>query len=62
MPKNFRDLMAILLAVIVFPALWVLEGLGIISVPNGMLVATLPLETLVIQFYFRKKETETPVT
>jgi len=57
--KNFRDWFAILLGGLVFPALWALEGLGIISVPNGMLVATLPLETLIIQFYFRKKETET---
>ena len=53
--------MGVLLGVVVFPALWVLEGLGIISVPNGMLVATLPLETLIIQFYFRKKESDTPV-
>jgi len=59
MVKNFRDLLAVLMGVIVFPALWALEGLGIINVPNGMLVATLPLETLIIQFYFRKKEDET---
>lgn len=61
MLKQFRDIMAILLGVIVFPTLWALEGLGIINVPNGMLVATLPLETLIIQFYFRKApSTETP--
>ena len=54
MIKNIRDLLAILMGVVVFPGLWILEGLSIISVPNGMLVATLPLETMIIQFYFRK--------
>ena len=56
--KNYRDWLALLLAVVVFPALWVLEGLGMINVQDGILVATLPIETLIVQFYFRKASTE----
>ncbi len=56
--KNFRDLLAILLAVIIFPGMWVLTGLKIAAVPEGVLGATIAIETLIAQFYWRKREGE----
>ncbi len=58
--KNFRDFLAILMGVIVFPGMWLLAGLGIANFPENIIGATLVLEPLIVQFYFRKKETETP--
>ncbi len=57
--KNFRDWLAIFIAVIVFPAIWVLQGLAVINIPEGVIGATIAIETLIAQFYFRKKEGET---
>lgn len=54
--KNFRDLVALLLAVIVFPLLWTGQGLGWLTLPGEVIGATIAGETLIIQFYFRKKE------
>jgi len=59
MVKNFRDLFTILVGVIVFPGLWALHGLGIVQIPEGVIGATIAIETLIAQFYFRKKEGET---
>jgi len=56
MVKNFRDLFTILVGVIVFPGLWALHGLGIVQIPEGVIGATIAIETLIAQFYFRKKE------
>lgn len=60
MIKNFRDLLALLVGVIVFPGLWALQGLGIVAIPEGVIGATIAIETLIAQFYFRKSNTETP--
>ena len=54
MIKNFRDLMALLVAVIVFPAIWVTQGLGVLNLPGEVVGATIAIETLIAQFYFRK--------
>ncbi len=59
MPKNFRDVLALLIAVIVFPAIWILQGKGIVNIPEGVIGATIAIETLITQFYFRKANTET---
>ena len=58
--KNFRNLLALLVAVVVFPAIWVMQGLGILTLPGEVLGATIAIETLIGQFYFRKANTETP--
>ena len=55
MIKNFRNLSALLLAIIVFPTLWALHAMGIMALPEIVLGATIALETLIVQFYFRKK-------
>ena len=58
MLKNHRDLLSILLGVVVLPGIWVAHGMGAINVPEIVLGATIAGETLIIQFYFRKKEGE----
>jgi hypothetical protein len=56
--KNFRDWLAIFMAVIVFPVMWILQGIQLINIPEGVIGATIAIETLIAQFYFRKKEGE----
>jgi hypothetical protein len=56
MVKNIRDLMAICGGLVVMPALWILNGLGAIQLPGEVVGATIAIETLIFQFYFRKKE------
>ncbi len=61
MIKNFRNLLALLVMVFVFPGLWVCHGLKVIDLPEGIIGATISMETLIVQFYFRKKDpAETP--
>ena len=59
MIKNFRDILALLLAVVVFPAIWVLQGMGMITLSGEIIGASIAIETLIGQFYFRKSNTET---
>ncbi len=54
MIKNFRDILALAMGVIVFPSLWALQGLGYLSIPDGVIGATIAIETLITQFYFRR--------
>jgi len=57
--KNFRDLLTLLVAVAVFPGMWILQGLGYVNIPEGVIGATIAIETLIFQFYFRRApETE----
>ena len=55
MIKNFRNLLALLIAVIVFPGIWVGQGLGLLNLPGEIIGATIAIETLIGQFYWRKK-------
>jgi len=59
MIKNFRDLLTLLVAVVVFPGMWILQGWGYVDIPEGVIGATIAIETLVFQFYFRKAGGET---
>lgn len=56
MLKNFRDLLAILVGVVVFPGIWIGQGLGYLNLPGEVIGATIAIETLVGQFYFRKAQ------
>ena len=56
--KNFRNLLALLVAVIVFPGIWTAQGLGLLNLPGEVLGATIAIETLIGQFYFRKANAE----
>lgn len=53
---NFRNLLALLLAVIILPGLWTLHGMKIMELPESVVGATIVIETLIAQFYWRKKE------
>lgn len=56
-PQNWNDTLALLL-ILLTPAIWILNGKGMITVPaevSGALIATW---TMIIQFYFRKAPTE----
>lgn len=52
---KFRNWLALLLAVIVFPGIWIGQGLGFLSVPEIVLGVTISVETMIATFYFRKK-------
>ena len=52
--KNFRNLFALLIGVLVFPGIWIMQGLGWLTLPGEVLGATIAIETLIGQFYFRK--------
>jgi hypothetical protein len=54
MIKKVNDLLALLVLLVIFPALWVLDGRGIIALPGEVLGATIAAFTLIVQFYFRK--------
>ena len=55
--KTFNDRLALFLMVVI-PALWLLTGMGIAQLPEAVVGATILQWGLVIQYYFRKKETE----
>jgi len=54
---NFRNVLAALAFIGVIPALWIMDGAGIISLRPEVLGALIPVFTLIAQFYFRKKDT-----
>ena len=57
--KNFRDYLALFVGVLVIPGLWLLQGIGIIDLNGAEVIgATITIETTIIMFYFRKKNTE----
>ena len=55
-PQNFNDLLALALMTGVFPTLWVLHGLKITELPEMIIGATIAIETMVAQYYFRKSK------
>jgi len=58
--KNFNDFLALLLAVIVFPLIWIMTSLKIFAVPDIVIGATITIETMICQFYYRKAKDEPP--
>ena len=60
---TFNDRLALCLAVIIIPGLWVVHGLGKVTLPGEVLGATIAIETLIAQYYWRKAPTNgTPGT
>jgi len=58
---KFRDVLAIFIGGLVFPFLWFGQGVGEFDLPGEVIGATIAIETLIAQFYFRKKpESESP--
>jgi hypothetical protein len=56
-PQNFNDLLCLIL-VFGIVALWILIGLNKISLPSEVIGALIVTWTLVVQFYFRKAQSE----
>ena len=56
--KNFRNLLALLVGVVIFPAIWIMQGLGMLTLPGEVIGATIAIETLIAQFYWRKANVE----
>lgn len=57
--RNTNDLIAMLLLLVVIPALWVLQGLGRLTMSGEVIGATIMGWTLVLQYYFRKAPDDT---
>lgn len=53
---NFRNILALLAFIIMIPAMWILEGKGVIHLGDTIIGATIVMWTLIGQFYFRKRE------
>ena len=53
---NFRNVLAALGFIGIIPALWILDGAGIVSLRPETSGAAIVVWTLIAQFYFRKKE------
>ena len=54
--KNHRDLLSVLIGIILIGGLWVTQGKGIIALPGEVIGATIAAFTLIVQFYFRKRD------
>ena len=54
---TFNDFLALLLAVVVIPTLWIGQGLGELDLPGEVIGATITIETLITQYYYRKAKT-----
>lgn len=53
---RFRDLMAFFVGGLVIPGIWIAQGMGILDLAGvEILGATVAIETLIAQFYFRKQ-------
>jgi len=57
--KNFNNVFAIMNILLLF-TMWMLQGFGIISIPEIILGVLTGTHTMIITFYFRKKETSDP--
>lgn len=57
-----NDVLAILLACIIIPGLWIAQGYDMVEIPGEVNGVLLSGWTLIIQYYFRKKPTPANVT
>ena len=57
-PQSFNDFLAILLGVIVIPGIWIAQGVCAVALPEGIIGASIAIETLIAQFYYRKAKEE----
>ena len=61
MIKKFVELFAIIMGAGIIPVIWILQGLGLLDLTGTEIIgATIVGETLILQFFFRKKESGEP--
>jgi len=53
-PQNFNDLLCLVLVVMIMAA-WILAGMRLLELPAEVTGALIVTWTLLVQFYFRKK-------
>lgn len=54
---KFNNWLALALEVVIIPGLWIVTSLGIATIPDTVLGATISVWTMIAQYYFRKKLT-----
>lgn len=59
---NFNEVLAVLLGVLVLPGIWIGLGFGMISLPGEVVGATISIETLIANYFFRKSPPKKNVT
>ena len=59
MPQNFNDFLCLILIVVIV-TLWILAGMKIVALQDQVTGALIVTWTLLVQFYFRKKNESTP--
>ena len=52
--KNFNNLLALLMMVVIIPGLWIISGLGIVTLSGEVIGATITGWVTIIYFFFRK--------
>ena len=57
--KSFNNTFAVLNILLLF-TMWMLQGFGVISIPEIILGVLTGTHTMIITFYFRKKEVSGP--
>jgi len=57
--KSFNNCFAVLNILLLF-TMWMLQGFGVISIPEIILGVLTGTHTMIITFYFRKKEVSGP--
>jgi len=55
LPQSFNDLLCLVL-IFMIAALWILTGLGTLELPAEVTGALIVTWTLLVQYYFRKKQ------
>lgn len=59
-PQNFNDFFALLVAVVIIPLIWILQGVGVIKAfPSEVNGALILAWGNIIQFYYRRAKKET---
>jgi hypothetical protein len=56
-PKDFNDFLCLFLITMIM-ILWLLIGIGILTLPETVIGATIVTWTLLVNYYFRKAPTE----
>lgn len=56
-PKTWNDVLALAFGLTIF-AMWILSGCGVLCLPDIIIGATISIMTLIVQYYFRKAQSE----
>jgi hypothetical protein len=57
LPQSFNDLLCLMLITMIL-GLWIMLGLKVIALPSEVTGALIVTWTLLVQYYFRKKQSE----